>query len=291
MPRGKTAQSLALIDACAEILTEIQPATVRAVCYQLFIRGLIASMAVQHTKRVSAQLVYAREQGIVPWEAIVDETRAPELHGLGWEDPAAFIASASQWYAKDRWVHQPRRFEVWSEKGTVRGILAPVLEQYGLTFRVVHGFASATAAHDVATASAALPMALEVCYVGDWDPSGLYMSEVDLPTRLAKYGANVQLRRLALLQEDTADENLPGFLAETKVKDSRYAWFVERYGSHCWELDAMNPVILRAVVADAIAAGIDQDAWTRCARVEQAEQRSMRAFFDTWPAIAGPVQE
>jgi len=40
MGRGKSAKSLALIDACYEILQEIQPATVRAVCYQLFIRTL-----------------------------------------------------------------------------------------------------------------------------------------------------------------------------------------------------------------------------------------------------------
>ena len=65
MPRGKTAKSLALIDACADILQEMQPATVRAVCYQLFIRHLLPSMAKTYTNRVSTQLVYAREQEII----------------------------------------------------------------------------------------------------------------------------------------------------------------------------------------------------------------------------------
>ena len=59
MPRGKTQRSLDLIDAAYAILEEIQPATVRAVCYQLFIRQLIPSMAKTCTNRVSAQLVYA----------------------------------------------------------------------------------------------------------------------------------------------------------------------------------------------------------------------------------------
>ena len=45
MPRGKTQRSLDLIDACYAILQEIHPATVRAVCYQLFIRRLLPSMA------------------------------------------------------------------------------------------------------------------------------------------------------------------------------------------------------------------------------------------------------
>ena len=34
--------------------------------------------------------------------------------------------------------------EVWSEKGTVRGVLAPTLDKYGVGFRPVHGFSSAT---------------------------------------------------------------------------------------------------------------------------------------------------
>jgi hypothetical protein len=46
-------------------------------------------------------------------------------------------------YRRDRWAQQPRRLEVWSEKGTVRGMLAPVLDKYGVTFRVMHGYSSA----------------------------------------------------------------------------------------------------------------------------------------------------
>ena len=42
--RGKAQKSLELIDAAREILEEIQPASVRAVCYRLFVAGLIANM-------------------------------------------------------------------------------------------------------------------------------------------------------------------------------------------------------------------------------------------------------
>jgi hypothetical protein len=38
-----------------------------------------------------------------------------------------------------------------------------------------------------------------VIYIGDYDPSGLFMSEVDLPARLIKYdGIHVRIRRVAL---------------------------------------------------------------------------------------------
>jgi len=42
--RGKSRASIELIAAAAEILREIQPATVRAVCCRLFVAGLIPSM-------------------------------------------------------------------------------------------------------------------------------------------------------------------------------------------------------------------------------------------------------
>ena len=38
--RGMSAKSLDLIEQSRRILVEIQPATVRGVCYQLFVRGL-----------------------------------------------------------------------------------------------------------------------------------------------------------------------------------------------------------------------------------------------------------
>jgi hypothetical protein len=66
------------IEVAYLILEEIQPASVRAVCYQLFVRHLIESMLVGETQKVSRDLVIAREEGVVPWRWIVDETREAE---------------------------------------------------------------------------------------------------------------------------------------------------------------------------------------------------------------------
>ena len=63
MGRGKSQRSLALVDAATTILAEIQPASVRAVCYRLFTAGLTGSMAKSETNKVSKQLTWAREQG------------------------------------------------------------------------------------------------------------------------------------------------------------------------------------------------------------------------------------
>jgi hypothetical protein len=194
-------------------------------------------------------------------------------------------------YRRDRWAMQPVTVEVWSEKGTMRSTLAPVLRAYGVTFRVLHGFNSATQVYAVAQETQRTPKPLHAFYVGDWDPSGMYMSEVDLPERLERYGGALTLTRLALTEEDTAVDTLPGFAADTKTTDSRYQWFVRNYGLRCWEVDALSPPILRTRVEAAIGGMLDMQAWARAETTERAERRSMQAFFRTWKSIQGPVPE
>lgn len=277
--RGKARSTIELIEACHEILDEIQPASVRAVCYRLFTMGLIPDMSKGSTNKVSKVLVSAREDGTIPWEWIVDETREAERPGT-WSNPNAIIDAAVRQYRRDYWQDQPVRIEVWSEKGTVRGTLAPVLRDFGVTFRVMHGFASATAINAIADMSVEDTRPMIALYVGDYDPSGLYMSEVDLPDRLQRYGAEVDVVRVALLVDDV--DELPSFDVETKKNDGRYQWFVDRYGRRCWELDAMSPVDLRARVANRIEQHIDGDAWQRAVEIERVETASMGDFMTAW---------
>jgi hypothetical protein len=235
------------------------------------------------TSRVSKQLTWAREHCLIPWEWVVDETREAE-RVAAWRDPEAFVEDVQGAYRRDRWTNQPRSIEIWSEKGTIRGTLAPVLREYGVTFRVMHGFASSTALHQVDEETQRRPQALQVFYVGDWDPSGLHMSAVDIPSRLARYGARVHLVRVALLQEDLS--NLPSFAAATKRRDPRHGWFTTEYGSRCWELDALSPVTLRNRVAEAITDQIDWSAWEQGAIAERAECESLRSILGSWPGIS-----
>jgi hypothetical protein len=188
MPRGKTQKSLDVINACFRILEEIQPATIRAVAYQLFVRKLLKDMAKSSTNRVSTQLVDAREDGIVPWAWIVDETRAEE-RVLVWDDIQECVEHTQATYRRDFWFAPPGRVGVWSEKGTVRGTLAPVSDRYQVPFLPTHGQNSATEPHNTAIRERHDHRLWGVLYVGDWDPSGMDMSERDLPDRLRRSGA------------------------------------------------------------------------------------------------------
>lgn len=281
--RGRAKASEQLIEAMYDVAEAAQPITGRGIGYKLFTRGLIESM--KEMPRVYRLLRIAREEGIVPWDWIVDETRALERTAT-WKDPEAYARCVARSYRRDFWINQSVRCKVASEKGTVRGVLAPVLEEYAVGFQVMHGFTSATCVHDIAEDWDERP--LFILYVGDFDPSGLYMSEKDLPARLEKYdGAHASILRIALTESDTVELGAgPSFSATDKRKDPRYQWFVSNHGDRCWELDAMDPNELRVCVEGAIQGLLDREQWDRCAAINKAEQENLRDILKGWKGRA-----
>jgi hypothetical protein len=271
-------QSLSLINAMSEIIENVQPITGRGVGYRLFVKRLIPSTKTLEMKRVYRLLKEARERGMISWDWIVDESRSLEKTE-SWNNPEEFAQAMINGYRREYWNQQPVRVQVWSEKGTVRGLLRPVLDEFGVGFRVVHGFASATVVHDEAAYNDGRN--LVVLYLGDWDPSGMCMSEHDLPERLKEYdGHHVKVKRVALIQNQLRE--LPSFPAADKVKDSRYSWFVRNYGHECWELDTLDPNLLRQCVREQIEALIEPHAWARCKNTERAEHDSLRSVMKNW---------
>lgn len=318
MGRGKSSKSIQLVEAARAILEEIQPASVRAVCYQLFTSGLIPSMEKAQTNRVGQLLTRAREEGEIDWEWIVQEGRPIESVST-WDDPAQFARTIQHAYRRNKWVTQPSRVMVVSEKGTVRGTLAAVLDQYEVDFLPVGGYASATRVRELAQ-SGDEDHPLGLFYLGDHDPSGRGMSDLDLPRRLLRYAMDdpdrnletkrelreaddydvegqlseygLEVTRIALLDEDLTrlgpDLSFP---ANDKRDDPRYKWFVQRFGSRCWELDAMNPNDLRTCVEAHILARIDRPAWERYVAAEAAERESITKTLKAWKSISGLARE
>jgi hypothetical protein len=299
-----------------EIAGSIQPCSVRALAYQLFNRKLIPSMALKYTRKVSELCVIAREEGTIPWDWIVDPTRA-EQRVATWADPVAYARAVQRSYRRNKWLDQPTHVIVWSEKATVEGTIRPVLEQYEVPFQVLHGWSGATPVWDAAQANLARNQDTLILYIGDYDPSGMYMSEVDLPQRLARYSSatpgekridldwaigalaevRLEIRRIALTETDTvalgAATRFPASDKKgnaQKKGDSRYEWFVENHGHWCWELDALSPKVLRERLEDAIVAELDPDAWDRYTRIEELEREAIVATCQSWGSISVPNQ-
>ena len=286
MPRGLAAKTIAIIEHALAILDERKPATVRHVCYQLHhVYRLIPDVSKGSTDKVSRILTRAREQGIIPWEWIVDETRAVERRPT-WDDPAAFFEEVAGWYRADRWADQPERVMVISEKSTVAGVLRPVLQKWAVPFASYHGHSSATALNDLAAESVGDRRPLTILYVGDHDPSGRHMSDVDIPGRLERYGGDATLTRLAILPEQIRRYGLPTEPAEEKRRDPRYAWFVKTHGPTCCELDTINPNVLRGLIDAAVSSFVDAEAWALADRIEAVQRTNIHEYLAGFPGAA-----
>jgi len=90
-------RSLDLIEAMYAAAESAQPITGRGIGYKLFTRSLIASMARSEMQRVYRLLKEAREEGRIPWEWIVDETRELERRA-SWDNPAEYVEAVHRSY-------------------------------------------------------------------------------------------------------------------------------------------------------------------------------------------------
>jgi hypothetical protein len=106
--RGMAQRSLDLIAAMYAIAKAAQPITGRGVGYKLFTADLIPSMEKPEMQRVYRLLKEAREQGDIPWEWIVDETRELERTST-WANPEAYARTDARSYRRDFWNQQPGR--------------------------------------------------------------------------------------------------------------------------------------------------------------------------------------
>src|SRR5262245_28643346 len=74
--RGRSKKTIALAEAVLDIAEKAHPITGRGIGYQLFTRKLIPSMSRAEMQRVYRLLKEERENGEIPWDWIVDETRS-----------------------------------------------------------------------------------------------------------------------------------------------------------------------------------------------------------------------
>lgn len=278
------------------ILRQVKPATVRHLYYRLLSEGLLPPKPAGHDNRydrLCTEMLMAREEGQVPWSWIVDDSREAWRLDI-YATAAAYAKEAAERYRRDVWATQERRVEVWSEKETVGGLLWPVCAKYRVPFQPFHGYAGGKL-HEIAEGVQEDPQpSLLALYVGDFDPSGLNISDEVFPQKLEQYGAGglITLHRIALVERDLTRVQL----IEAKTTDTRWERYAAAYGRipavqggrWCAELDALDPRELRRRVEAAIKREItDQDAWDDCLEGEAEERTDLQGALNAWVHLEG----
>jgi hypothetical protein len=241
--------------------------SVRQLYYRLVAAGLIANTALEYSK-IQGLITDARYAGLIDWDAIEDRNRAPE-RPQDWADGSAILDASASAFRLDRWKDQPFYTEVWVEKAALAGVLAPIASDYHVTLMVNRGYSSASAMKESADrirgacrpqggigSGGVMPRPV-VLYIGDHDPSGEDMVR-DVRDRLVEFGCPewLDVRKLALTMAQIEEYDPPSNPA--KVTDSRAAAYIAKHGEYSWEVDALPPKALDALLRKTLNAYIDK---------------------------------
>ncbi len=277
MPKTFRSAALETIDQANAIFDEYAAQgftlTLRQLFYQFVSRGLIANTLREYQK-LGLVMGDARLAGLVDWRHLEDRTRFMR-ENWHFENPAAALREIARQYGLDRWVDQPERVAVWIEKDALIGVIERVCTDLDVAYFSSRGYTSWSQMYDAAQRFLDYEEQGQKCVVihlGDHDPSGLDMSR-DLQARLETFGASTTVERLALNMEQVEHYNPPHNYA--KLSDTRAGDYMDEYGAHSWELDALEPTVIATLIEEAVAAHRDADLWDAQVEHEESERETL----------------
>lgn len=286
-------ESLRKITLAQEIIDDYQASgyalTIRQLYYQFVSRNIIANTEREY-KNLIDLMTEARMGGLISWEAIEDRTRECITY-LVQEDAGDSLMGAENNVQFDLWARQEIYVEYWVEKEALLGVVQRPCERYSVPYMACKGYLSASEAWRAsqrflqAVENGKVPLLL---HLGDHDPSGIDMTRDNLE-RLNHflsghgYAGEIKVRRLGLNRDQVKRYRPPPNPA--KLKDSRADAYIAEHGSVSWELDALEPRVIDALIADAIRAVIDVEAWNEALAEQTEERRELDKLSKYWPQV------
>jgi hypothetical protein len=70
-----------------------------------------------------------------------------------------------------------------------------------------------------------------------------------------------------------------------KPSDARYEAYKREFGPNCWELDALDPPTLCALIKEAVYDILDEEKWSCEIESEQAHRDNLQMVADDWTNI------
>ena len=274
---------------CREYMAQGLTLTLRQLYYQFVSRDWLPNKQTEY-KRLGSIINDARLAGLIDWEAMEDRTR--NLESIpNWGTVSEYFKSVPYWFHYDMWKHQDNRLEVWIEKEALVGVIERVCNQYKVPYFACRGNSSQSEMYVAANRFAEHNengQRTVVLHLGDHDPSGIDMTR-DNAERLELFwnknmdGTLVEVRRLALNMDQINRYKPPPNPAKTT--DSRYTEYEKKFGDQSWELDALNPTVIRELLDTEISSYIDHDAWQEAQDREKEEKGRIEKFLRGWKDV------
>jgi hypothetical protein len=226
---------------------------------------------------LSEKTARMRDEGTFP--ALVDRTRHVEWMPWTEKDPATILRNAADEHRVYRWRYQLNALVLVVEKDGLVPVLEQAFYELGLPISALRGHTSQSHLADlrrIVDDLVDIHGEVVVLYAGDYDPSGLHIPQ-DFERRLDR--PEVEVRRVALDRDQVEEHELRSVPA--KVEDSRSAAMIEAEGEAVQvELDALDPLVLVQLYADAISELGSPYTWWEQIEREVEEADAIRAAAD-----------
>lgn len=255
--------------------------SIRQLYYQLVSRNIIANKH-QEYKRIIALVSDARLAGRIDWDAIVDRARVA-TRPRNWKSASDAVRWVHEQFQIDKWEHQSWHVEVMVEKQALEGVIEPICNELDVTFTANKGYSSQTMLYEAGKRMAnyiGSGKKILLCYLGDHDPSGIDMTR-DVRERVEMFSRTdtlIRVERLALNMNQVEQYNPPENPA--KQTDSRTQGYINLYGESSWELDALEPSVLAALLSTAILSVRDQQLWEEACEKETSMRKKIEDAVD-----------
>ncbi|WP_036709357.1 hypothetical protein [Paenibacillus pinihumi] len=278
--------SLRLIEQVNAIISEYQEMgyslTLRQVYYQLVARDVIPNNERSY-KNLGNLISDGRMSGLIDWNAIEDRTRNLKKNSH-WSSPGSIISSAAYSYAIDKWADQDSYVEVWVEKDALIGIVGQVCGELDIPYFSCRGYVSQSEMWSAAQrlGNFAGQKDIHIIHLGDHDPSGRDMSR-DIVDRLELFGVSVQFERIALNYDQIEEYGPPP--NPTKLTDSRATGYIAEFGHECWELDALRPDVIDALIRNKVTDLCNLELLAEARKREDAAKQTLQAVARDWSNI------
>jgi hypothetical protein len=276
-----------IVDIVDEMQQDNYVITLRQLHYQLVKSNWIVNH-ISAYKKLGDILDDCRYAGVIDWDAIEDRGRVPHLQ-YSVDSIAEALQDTVDSYKRNRQEKQRVNVELWTEKDALSGILQRVTNKYHIRLVVNKGYSSSSAmyrSYKRILRSAGEQQKTTILYLGDHDPSGLDMVR-DIRERLTfmmKNGRfNLQgdyfsVNHIGLTMSQIRQYDLPPNPA--KMTDARAEKYIEQFGRECWEVDALNPRTLVALVEKHIRAAINTRLFDEVVAEENRERERLQEFID-----------
>lgn len=288
--RGKSLELINLINQVVdEYSSQGYELTLRQTYYQLVARGYIPNNERSY-KNIGSLINDGRLAGLIDWHSITDRTRNLRRNSH-WSTPASVIESAMYSYMLDKWEGQPNYVEVWVEKDALVDIVGQACGPIDTPFFSCRGYTSQSEMWAAAQRFIRQNRIRDNCFIihlGDHDPSGIDMTR-DIQERLWMFGANVEVKRVALTMEQVQTYNPPPNPA--KITDSRCGKYMEEFGDESWELDALEPQMMTKLIRDEVTALRDDDIYQAVCDREAEEKEELRMITHRYDEAVSYLKE